>query len=76
MMPAATFMRVALARLLADKLSGLWGRPVLVENKAGGNGIIVNLDVIGGTPAQLTAHLAAERRKFAAVIKVAGVRAE
>jgi tripartite-type tricarboxylate transporter receptor subunit TctC len=36
----------------------------------------MNLDVIGGTPAQLAAHLAAERRKFAAVIKAAGIKAD
>ena len=36
----------------------------------------LNLDVIGGTPEQLTAHLASERRKFSAVIKAAGIKAE
>jgi len=36
----------------------------------------INLDVIGGTPEQLSAHLASERRKFSAVIRTAGIKAE
>lgn len=36
----------------------------------------LNLDVIGGTPEQLTSHLAGERRKFSAVINAAGIKAE
>ena len=36
----------------------------------------ISLDVIGGTPEQLTAHLASERKKFSAVIKAAGIKAE
>lgn len=36
----------------------------------------ISLDVIGGTPEQLTAHLASEREKFSAVIKAAGIKAE
>jgi tripartite-type tricarboxylate transporter receptor subunit TctC len=36
----------------------------------------MNLDVVGGTPEQLTRHLAAERRNYAAVIRAAGIKAE
>lgn len=36
----------------------------------------MSMSVTGGTPAQLAAHLASERRKFAAIISAAGLKPE
>ncbi len=36
----------------------------------------MNLDPVGGSPEQLAAHLASERRRFSAVIRDAGIKAE
>ena len=38
------------ARLLGEKLSPVWGQPVVVENRAGGNGI-VGTDAVAKGPA-------------------------
>ena len=42
------------ARLYAEKLSGLWGQPVVVDNKGGGNGIPAAESVARAKPDGLT----------------------
>src|SRR5260370_42678729 len=42
------------ARLYAERLSALWGQPVVVDNKGGGNGIPAAEAVARAKPAGLT----------------------
>ena len=47
------------ARLVADKLTKKWGQPVVVENKAGANGIIGTADIAKAAPDGYTIGLVA-----------------
>jgi tripartite-type tricarboxylate transporter receptor subunit TctC len=40
----------AVARLMADKLQSKWGKPVIVENRAGASGTIAEADVAKSAP--------------------------
>ena len=40
----------AVARILANRLSEIWGQPVVVENKSGASGNLANAAVANATP--------------------------
>jgi tripartite-type tricarboxylate transporter receptor subunit TctC len=67
------------ARLLADRLSDAWGKPVVVENVTGAGGNIgasrVAKALADGYTAELAAAIEREIPQWATVIKRAGIKA-
>lgn len=70
-----------LPRILAQRLSTMWGHQVLVDPRPGGGGTVAadtvaSLDVHGYTRADFEAFVLRDRARFAKAVKDAGITPE
>ena len=64
-----------LARPLADRLSQVWGQPVIIENKPGASAIIGGKSV-AGAPAEFSEFIRQDLGYKENLIRVTGITAE